>query len=237
MIALLYLDNLSVAYGNVQALRGVSLKVEEGEIVSILGANGAGKSTTLCSVSGLCRPHGGDILFEGKSLLGVPAHDRVDLGIAHVPEGRRVFSAMTVLENLNLGAFRVRDRKKTARTLDWIFELFARLYERRNQLAGTLSGGEQQMLAIGRALMSQPRLLLLDEPSLGLAPLLVRSIFRTIRKISGEGVTILIVEQNAAAALRLANRGYVLEVGRVAVEDSAENLLTNKDVASAYLGK
>lgn len=234
---LLYLENLSVAYGNVRALHGVSLAVEEGEIVSILGANGAGKTTTLLSISGLARPCEGKIVFEGKSLLEVPGHERVSMGIAHVPEGRRVFSAMTVLENLNLGAFRVKDKKKTAQTRDWIFELFPRLFERRGQLAGTLSGGEQQMLAIGRALMAQPRLLLLDEPSLGLAPLLVRSIFRTLKKISGEGVTILIVEQNAAAALRLANRGYVLEVGHVVFEDSSENLLANQNVANAYLGR
>lgn len=237
MIALLYLENLSVSYGNVQALHDVSLKVEEGEIVSILGANGAGKSTTLLSISGLVQPRGGRVLFQGKSLLEISGHDRVSLGIAHVPEGRRVFTAMTVLENLKLGAFRIKDKNRTSRTLDRIFELFSRLYERHSQLAGTLSGGEQQMLAIGRALMSQPKLLLLDEPSLGLAPLLVRSIFRTIRKISEEGVTILVVEQNAAAALRLADRGYVLEVGRVVLADKAQNLLVNEKVANAYLGK
>lgn len=234
---MLRIENLSVAYGNVEALHGVSMTVEEGEVVSILGANGAGKSTTLLTISGLVRPSGGAILFNDKSLLDTRGHDRVSLGIAHVPEGRRVFASMTVLENLNLGAFRVKDRKKAAATLERIFELFPRLYERRGQLAGTLSGGEQQMLAIGRALMAQPRLLLLDEPSLGLAPLLVRSIFRTLRKISGEGVTILIVEQNAAAALHLANRGYVLEVGRVVLEDRAENLLASQNVADAYLGR
>lgn len=233
---MLRIENLSVAYGNVEALHGINMTVEEGEIVSILGANGAGKSTTLLTVSGLVRPSGGKVIFEGKSLLEVRGHDRVSLGIAHVPEGRRVFSSMTVLENLSLGAFRVKDRKAATKTLERIFELFPRLYERRSQLAGTLSGGEQQMLAIGRALMAQPRMLLLDEPSLGLAPLLVRSIFRTLRKISGEGVTILIVEQNAAAALRLANRGYVLEVGNVTLEDSAENLLASQNVANAYLG-
>lgn len=234
---MLRIENLSVSYGNVEALHGISMNVEEGEIVSILGANGAGKSTTLLTVSGLVNPTGGKVIFEGKSLLEVRGHDRVSLGIAHVPEGRRVFSSMTVLENLSLGAFRVKDRKTSAKTLDRIFDLFPRLHERREQLAGTLSGGEQQMLAIGRALMAQPRLLLLDEPSLGLAPLLVRSIFRTLRKISGEGVTILIVEQNAAAALRLASRGYVLEVGHVALADSAANLLSSQNVANAYLGR
>lgn len=234
---MLHLENLQVAYGNVQALHGVSLRVEEGEIVSILGANGAGKSTTLLTISGLVRPHSGKVTFAGESLLEIAGHDRVSKGIAHVPEGRRVFSSMTVLENLKLGAFRVNDHKKGQLTLERIFTLFPRLYERRHQLAGTLSGGEQQMLAIGRAMMSQPRLLLLDEPSLGLAPLLVRSIFRTLRQISNEGVTILIVEQNAAAALRLASRGYVLEVGRVVLEDTAKNLLANQNVANAYLGK
>lgn len=236
-MSLLSLKNLQVSYGNVQALHGVDLDVEEGEIVSILGANGAGKSTTLLSISGLVRPCGGQILFDGHSLAHVSSHDIVGLGIAQAPEGRRVFGAMTALENLRLGAFRIRDKKKADITLDWIFELFPRLFERRGQLAGTLSGGEQQMLAIGRALMAQPRLLLLDEPSLGLAPLLVRSIFRTLRKINGEGVTILLVEQNAAAALKLAHRGYVLEVGRVALQDTAEKLLSNASVAEAYLGR
>lgn len=234
---LLELQNLCVSYGNVQALRNLDLYIDEGEIVSILGANGAGKSTVLLSVSGLIRPGSGNIIYNGQSLLKVPAYDIVSLGIAQSPEGRRVFGIMSVLENLKLGAFRVKDRNSQDSTLGWIFELFPRLYERRNQLAGTLSGGEQQMLAIGRALMAKPKLLLLDEPSLGLAPLLVKSIFLTLRKISSEGVTILLVEQNAAAALRLADRGYVLEVGRVVINDSAKNLLTNEKVAKAYLGK
>lgn len=237
MIIVLFLENLQVFYGNVQALHGISLKVEEGEIVSILGANGAGKSTTLFTISGLVNPAAGKITFEGQSLLEIPGHDRVKCGIAHVPEGRRIFSSMTVLENLQLGAFRINDPQKTSITLERVFELFPRLYERRKQSAGTLSGGEQQMLAIGRALMAQPRLLLLDEPSLGLAPLLVQSIFRTLRKISNEGVTILLVEQNAAAALKLASRGYVLEVGKVVLEDTSENLLANQNIANAYLGK
>lgn len=236
-MALLQLQNLKVSYGNVQALHGIDLYIDEGEIVSILGANGAGKSTTLLGISGLVRPAGGDIIYSGQSLLKIPAHDVVSFGIAQVPEGRRVFGVMTVLENLRLGAFRVLDKKSIENTLGWIFELFPRLHERRNQLAGTLSGGEQQMLAIGRALMAQPRLLLLDEPSLGLAPLLVKSIFQTLRKINSEGVTILLVEQNAAAALRLADRGYVLETGKVVLNDSAKNLLANEKVAKAYLGK
>lgn len=235
-MALLELSDVKVSYGNVQALHGINLKVEEGEIVSILGANGAGKSTTLMAISGLVRPHGGQIIFADKSLARIPSHEIVSLGIAQSPEGRRVFSTMSVLENLNLGAFHIRDKSRTVSTLEWIFDLFPRLLERRNQLAGTLSGGEQQMLAIGRALMAQPRLLLLDEPSLGLAPLLVRSIFDTVRAINQNGVTILLVEQNARAALKLAHRGYVLEVGKVAMQDTAEKLLANARVREVYLG-
>lgn len=235
-MSLLTLSGVKVAYGNVEALHGIDLVVEEGEIVSILGANGAGKSTTLLTISGLVKPSEGEIIFDGKPLARVPSHEIVNHGIAQSPEGRRVFGPMTVLENLMLGAFRFRDKIEARRNLDWIFELFPRLRERRHQLAGTLSGGEQQMLAIGRALMAQPRLLLLDEPSLGLAPLLVRSIFETIREINQKGVTVLIVEQNARAALKLAHRGYVLEVGKVALEDTAANLLANPSVRDAYLG-
>lgn len=236
MAPLLELSGIKVFYGPVEALHGVDLKVEEGEIVTILGANGAGKSTALLTISGLIRPSAGQIRFCGHSLLGVPAHEIVGLGIAQSPEGRRVFGAMTVLENLRLGAFRIRQKERSAATLEWIFDLFPRLAERRNQLAGTLSGGEQQMLAIGRALMAEPRLLLLDEPSLGLAPLLVKSIFATIRAINKQGVTVLLVEQNAKAALKLAARGYVFEVGVVILEDSAQNLLANENVREAYLG-
>lgn len=236
MAAMLELSGIRVSYGRVEALHGIDLYVEEGEIVTILGANGAGKSTTLLTISGLVRPSAGEIRFCGNSLLKAPGHDIVGLGIAQSPEGRRVFGAMTVLENLNLGAFRIADKSRSARTRDWIFDLFPRLEERKNQLAGTLSGGEQQMLAIGRALMAEPRLLLLDEPSLGLAPLLVKSIFSTIRAINSQGVTVLLVEQNARAALRLATRGYVLEVGSVALEDTAPNLLANASVREAYLG-
>ncbi len=235
-MALLNLTGLKVRYGSVEVLHGIDLSVEEGEIVTILGANGAGKSTTLLSISGLVRPSAGSILFDGRELLQVPAHEIVGLGIAQTPEGRRVFGTMTVLENLNLGAFSVIDKSRAEKTLEWIFELFPRLQERRNQLAGTLSGGEQQMLAIGRALMAEPRLLLLDEPSLGLAPLLVRSIFDTVRAINERGVTVLLVEQNARAALRLATRGYVLETGRVVMSDSARRLLADPVVREAYLG-
>lgn len=236
MAALLELSGIKVAYGQVEALHGIDLTVNEGEIVAILGANGAGKSTTLLTISGLARPFAGDIKFKGKSLLKVPSHEIVSMGIAQSPEGRRVFGAMTVLENLRLGAFSIADKHKSEKSLEWIFSLFPRLAERKTQLAGTLSGGEQQMLAIGRALMAHPRLLLLDEPSLGLAPLLVKSIFRTIRAINQEGVTVLLVEQNARAALKLASRGYVLEVGTIAFEDTAANLLSNPSVRAAYLG-
>lgn len=235
-MALLKMSGIKVAYGNVEVLHGIDLHVDEGEIVCILGANGAGKSTTLLSISGLVRPNAGEILYDGKPLLKMRSHDVVSQGIAQSPEGRRVFGAMTVLENLNLGAFRIRNSALVSSTLEWIFDLFPRLMERKNQLAGTLSGGEQQMLAIGRALMAQPRLLLLDEPSLGLAPLLVRSIFDTVKAINKKGVTVLLVEQNARAALKLATRGYVLEVGKVVLEDSAANLLANSSVREAYLG-
>ena len=235
-MSLLTLSDIRVRYGSVEVLHGINLRVEEGEIVTILGANGAGKSTTLLTISGLVRPSSGEITFDGKALLKIPSHEVVNLGIAQSPEGRRVFGPMTVLENLRLGAFSVRDEQTTARTLEWIFELFPRLYERRQQLAGTLSGGEQQMLAIGRALMAQPRLLLLDEPSLGLAPLLVRSIFETVRTINERGVTVLIVEQNARAALKLATRGYVLEVGNMIKEGRADELLADPSVREAYLG-
>ncbi|WP_252379920.1 ABC transporter ATP-binding protein [Desulfovulcanus ferrireducens] len=233
---LLNVENLRVHYGNVEALHGINLRVRQGEIVAILGANGAGKSTTLMSISGLLKPSQGRIIFEGQELHKLRAHEIVRLGIAQVPEGRRVFSTLTVQENLNLGAFTVTDEKKIQRTLDWIFDLFPRLKERKEQLAGTLSGGEQQMLAIARGLMADPKILLLDEPSLGLAPILVKSIFETIKEINESGVTVLLVEQNARAALKLAHRGYVMEVGKIVLEDSAKNLLENPEVRKAYLG-
>jgi branched-chain amino acid transport system ATP-binding protein len=232
----LELDNLQAGYGRVRVLHSVSLHVDEGEIVSILGANGAGKTTTMRAVSGLIRATGGAIRFRGEAIHTLPSHVIVRRGLTHSPEGRRIFGILTVLENLHLGAFSVRDPALTDKTLDVIFELFPRLFERRGQLAGTLSGGEQQMLAIGRALMGQPRLLLLDEPSLGLAPLLVRSIFETVRAINARGVTVLIVEQNARAALKLAHRGYVLELGHIVMEDTAARLLADPSVRQAYLG-
>lgn len=235
-MALLELRRVRVAYGPVEALHGVSLSVNEGEIVAILGANGAGKTTMLQTISGLLRPAQGQILFDGRALHGMESSDIVRLGVIQSPEGRRVFGPMSVLDNLRLGAFTVRDKARAEERLSWIFELFPRLAERRRQLAGTLSGGEQQMLAIGRALMAQPRLLLLDEPSLGLAPLLAASIFKTIRAINRAGVTVALVEQNARAALRLAARGYVLETGKVVVEGSAQAMLDDPHVREAYLG-
>ncbi len=232
----LEVDKLRAGYGPAQVLHDVSLTVDEGEIVSILGANGAGKTTTLLSISGLATMMGGSIRLRGENIHTLPSHEIVARGLSQSPEGRRIFGTLSVLENLRLGAFTVRDAARIERTREWIFELFPRLYERRDQLAGTLSGGEQQMLAIARALMAQPRLLLLDEPSLGLAPLLVKAIFETVRKVNESGVTILIVEQNARAALKLATRGYVLEMGRIVMEDTAANLLANPSVQQAYLG-
>jgi branched-chain amino acid transport system ATP-binding protein len=233
---LLEIADLKVRYGNVEALHGVGIRVQPGEIVTILGANGAGKSTTLRAISGLLRPSGGEIRLEGKPIHTLPAHRLVQMGIAQAPEGRRVFGTLTVQENLGLGAFTRGDKAGIAESLGWIFTLFPVLEKRRAQLAGTLSGGEQQMLAIGRALMARPRLLLLDEPSLGLAPLLVRTIFQTIREINRTGVTVVLVEQNARAALKLAHRGYVMEVGRIVLEDAAAALLADPKVQGAYLG-
>jgi branched-chain amino acid transport system ATP-binding protein len=234
--AYLELRNLTVRYGSVEALHGISLHARQGEIVTILGANGAGKTTTLATVSGLLKPKSGGVFFQGVPLHCLPSHEVVRRGITHCPEGRRVFGAMTVLENLELGAFTCRDATRNAHTLHWIYELFPRLRERAEQLAGTLSGGEQQMLAIGRALMGNPKVLLLDEPSLGLAPILARSIFNAVTEINAAGVTIILVEQNARAALKIASRGYVLEVGKVVMEDAAGALLTNPHVQDAYLG-
>ena len=233
---LLQIQNLHVKYGNIEALHGVSVDVREGEIVSILGANGAGKSTTLLTISGLVRPAQGQILLNGAPLHTMKAHDIVKAGIAHIPEGRRMFGTLTVQENLRLGAFTSNDHQRIQQNQEWIYELFPILKERRNQLAGTLSGGEQQMLAIGRGLMIHPKILLLDEPSLGLAPLLVKTIFQTLQKINAAGVTVVLVEQNARMALKIAHRGYVLEVGKIVLHDEANALLANSDVQNAYLG-
>ncbi len=233
---LLSIENLRVNYGNVEALHGISLQVEAGEIVTILGANGAGKSTTLNAISGLVQITGGSIMFEENALHKLSAHEIVKFKITQSPEGRRVFGTLTVEENLMLGAFTSTNTERIAASRQWIYELFPRLEERRKQLAGTLSGGEQQMLAIGRALMSNPKILLLDEPSLGLAPILVKSIFETVKTVNQAGVTVILVEQNAKAALKLAHRGYVMEVGNIVLADTAENLLQNKQVQQAYLG-
>jgi branched-chain amino acid transport system ATP-binding protein len=232
---LLEVEDLRVAYGGIEALRGISFTVDEGEIVTLLGANGAGKTTTLRTVSGLLRPKSGLVTFDGHRLDSVPAHQIVRLGLGHVPEGRRIFPRMTVRENLLMGAYYRNDNLHG--DMDRVFELFPVLRERVAQDGGTLSGGEQQMLAIGRALMSRPRLLLLDEPSMGLAPMIVGRIFDIIREINENGTTVLLVEQNAAQALRLAGRGYVLETGEIVMSDAASSLLADDRVRAAYLGE
>jgi branched-chain amino acid transport system ATP-binding protein len=233
---LLEVEDLDVYYGAVHALKGLSLRAEAGEIVTLIGANGAGKSTLLRTISGVVAARSGRVCFDGRDITRVPPHEIVGLGISQAPEGRMVFANLSVADNLELGAYRRKDRAEIANDRKDVYRLFPRLEERRKQSAGTLSGGEQQMLAIGRALMSRPRLLLLDEPSLGLAPLLVREIFRTIVEINRRGVTVLLVEQNAHMALTIAGRGYVLETGRVRLEDGARRLLENEDVKKAYLG-
>ncbi len=235
-MALLEIRDLDAHYGAIQALRGVSLTVEEGRIVALLGANGAGKSTTLRTISGLLQPRDGEVMLDGRRMNGIAPHVIVEQGVVQVPEGRRIFSRMTVLENLEMGAFSRKDRGGVAADLDRVFELFPRLKERVKQKGGTLSGGEQQMLAMGRALMARPKILLLDEPSMGLAPILVETIFATIREINRQGVTVLLVEQNALMALQVAHRGYVLETGSIVLEDTAERLRENESVQQAYLG-
>lgn len=233
---MLKIDNIDVYYGAIHALKGISLEVNQGEIVTLIGANGAGKSTTLRTISGLLKPKNGSITFMGKNIAGVPAHQIVREGISQVPEGRRVFAEMTVMENLDLGAFVRKDKDGIQKDLRTVFELFPRLEERKNQSAGTLSGGEQQMLAMGRALMSRPKLLLLDEPSMGLAPLLIKEIFHIIEDINKSGTTVLLVEQNANMALSIANRAYVLETGRITLSGAAQELAASEDVRKAYLG-
>jgi branched-chain amino acid transport system ATP-binding protein len=233
---MLTVDDLHVYYGNIAALKGISLEVRPGEIVTLIGSNGAGKSTTLRTISGLLRSRRGEITFEGRSLNGIPGHDIVGLGISQSPEGRRIFPKMSVQENLELGAFLRKDKAGIAADFDRVLELFPRLQERISQRAGTMSGGEQQMLAVGRALMGSPRLLLLDEPSMGLAPVLVDLIFETIATIREQGTTILLVEQNALAALRIADRAYVMESGVIKLQGDAADLAQNPEVAAAYLG-
>ena len=236
-MAMLTVENLNVYYGMIHALKNVSFHVEEGEIVALIGANGAGKTTTLQTVSGMLQAKSGSVHFENQDITKMPSHRIVQLGISHVPEGRRMFANLTVYENLRMGAYTRKDKKDIEESLARVYERFPRLKERTRQLAGTLSGGEQQMLAMGRALMSNPRLLLLDEPSMGLSPLLVSEIFDIIESISKQGVTILLVEQNAKKALSIADRGYVLETGNIVMEDSAQALLNNEDIKKAYLGE
>lgn len=233
---MLKINDINVFYGAIHAIKGVSLEVNRGEIVTLIGANGAGKSTILRTISGLLKPKSGTIQFEGQEIAGLPAHEIVKIGISQVPEGRRIFAEMSVLENLELGAFTRKDKDGIKSDMDMVFERFPRLKERIGQLAGTLSGGEQQMLAMGRALMSRPRLLLLDEPSMGLAPLLIKEIFAIIQDINKTGTTVLLVEQNANMALSIAHRAYVLETGRITLKGDAKELAASDEVRKAYLG-
>ncbi|MEA3407449.1 MAG: ABC transporter ATP-binding protein [Chloroflexota bacterium] len=234
---LLKVEDLHVAYGAIRALQGISFQIEEGEIVTLIGANGAGKSTTLRTISGLLRPVAGDIRYKDESIINVPAERIVKMGISQVPEGRQIFSTLTVRENLEMGAYTRRDRDGIRDSMQRVFASFPRLEERLEQLGGTLSGGEQQMLAMGRGLMSTPDLLLLDEPSMGLAPILVEEIFEIIQQINAQGTSILLVEQNAAMALSVASRGYVLETGNIVLEGTSQELLENPRVRTAYLGE
>jgi branched-chain amino acid transport system ATP-binding protein len=234
---MLEVKNLKVSYGAINALHGISLEVRKGDIVTLIGANGAGKTTTLHAISGLVKAQGGEVLYEGKNITNVPAHQIVKLGMSHVPEGRMVFANLTVLENLQMGAYLRNDKKGIQSEMDYVFSVFPRLKERQKQIAGTLSGGEQQMLAIGRALMSKPKFLMLDEPSLGIAPLLVKTIFEKIVEINKQqGISILLVEQNANLALEISTYGYVLETGRIILQDESSALRQNSQVRSAYLG-
>ncbi|MEA2485074.1 MAG: branched-chain amino acid transport system ATP-binding protein [Actinomycetota bacterium] len=235
-MSLLELEDVHVRYGGIEAVKGISFEVDEGELVTLIGGNGAGKTTTLKTISGLKRPSEGTILFEGRPIESIPAHEIVDMGVCQAPEGRRIFPRMTVHENLEMGAYGRKDHSSVKEDYERVYTLFPVLRERQKQKGGTLSGGEQQMLAIGRALMGRPRLLMLDEPSMGLAPLVVEKIFGLLREIHDQGTTILLVEQNAQAALRLADRGYVIESGEIVLTDEAKALLGNEQVRKAYLG-
>ena len=234
---MLKIENLQVAYGGIQALRGIDMEVPDGKIVTLIGANGAGKSTTLRTISGLVKAKDGSVTYDGQELLGKPIHQILASGIAQVPEGRRVFANLTVLENLKAGAYLRKDKNEIEKDIQWVYELFPRLQERSWQLSGTLSGGEQQMLAVGRGLMSRPKVLMMDEPSLGLAPLVVQGIFDIIREINKQGVTILLIEQNANMALKTADLAYVLETGRITMTGTGAELLADESVKEAYLGK
>lgn len=233
---MLRVEDINVYYGAIHAIKGISLNVPDGEIVALIGSNGAGKSTTLRTISGLMKPKTGRIIYEDRDISGMPAHKIVSLGLCQVPEGRHVFANMTVMENLELGAYLRKDKDAIAKDMEDVFNKFPRLLERKNQLSGTLSGGEQQMLAMGRALMSRPKLLLLDEPSMGLAPLLVKEIFNIIKEINASGTTVLLVEQNANMALSIADKAYVLETGRITLSGTAQELASSEAVRKAYLG-
>ena len=234
---MLKVENLVVNYGVIQALKGISFEVNEGEVIALIGANGAGKTTTLQTISGMLTPTSGSVLLEGTDITKVPGHKIVSMGLAHVPEGRRVFAGLTVLENLKMGAYTRSNKKEIADAFERIYESFPRLKERQNQLAGTLSGGEQQMLAMGRALMSQPRIILMDEPSMGLSPIYVEEIFNIIQSISKAGTTVLLVEQNAKKALAIADRAYVLETGNIVLSGDASDLMNDDSIKKAYLGE
>ncbi len=236
-MAMLEVKDLQVYYGVIQAIRDVSFEVNEGEVIALIGANGAGKTTILHTVTGLIPARGGEVIFEGTDLLKIPAHKIVPLGIAHIPEGRHVFAQLSVYENLLMGAFTRKDKAEIEESLEGVYQRFPRLRERKNQFAGTLSGGEQQMLAMGRALMSKPRIILMDEPSMGLSPILVGEIFDIIKSISKSGTTVLLVEQNAKKALSIADRAYVLETGKIVLTDAAKKLMDNEQVKKAYLGE
>ena len=236
-MAMLTVKDLVVNYGVIQALKGISFEVEEGEVIALIGANGAGKTTTLQTISGMLKPKSGSVILESKDITRVPGHKIVSMGMAHVPEGRRVFAQLTVLENLKMGAYTRSDKKEIADTLEKVYTSFPRLKEREKQMAGTLSGGEQQMLAMGRALMSQPRIILMDEPSMGLSPIYVEEIFSIIQEISKAGTTVLLVEQNAKKALSIADRAYVLETGKIVLSGKASDLMNDDSIKKAYLGE
>ena len=236
-MAMLEVKDLEVYYGVIQAIKGISFTVEQGEVIALIGANGAGKTTTLHTITGLLSPERGQVIFEGTDVTKVPAHKIVSMGMAHVPEGRRVFAELSVYENLKMGAYTRKDRSEIEATLEKVYERFPRLKERRNQMAGTLSGGEQQMLAMGRALMSKPKIILMDEPSMGLSPILVNEIFDIIQEVSNSGTTVLLVEQNAKKALSIADRAYVLETGKISIEGKAKDLLEDDSIKKAYLGE
>ena len=236
-MSMLEIKDLEVYYGMIQAIKGVSFDVKEGEVIALIGANGAGKTTILHTITGLINAQKGSVWFEGKDITKVPAHKIVSMGMAHVPEGRRVFANLTVLQNLKMGAYTRKDKTEIEQTLDSIYKRFPRLMERQNQLAGTLSGGEQQMLAMGRALMSHPKIILMDEPSMGLSPIFVNEIFDIIKSVSASGTTVLLVEQNAKKALSIADRAYVLETGKIVLSGKASDLLNNDSIKKAYLGE